>query len=197
MQRAAAAHAPPPTPRSSARRGARPIRSHSPLAGEEPAPGRRPGGVGRRPTDEGSRRQARSLHESGGLLAYAVEVAAIREAPRQARLAARPVIRPALPAPSLARGEGARPDVSGAGLTGAPSAESAVDLTEASSCRSFAAVNGARYARRLRRSKTIDSRKTSEVSCCHEVGGAVCGGEGRADSGREAWETGIETGRFR
>jgi hypothetical protein len=40
---------------------------------------------------------------------------------------------------------------------------SAVDLTEASSFRSFEAVNGARYARRLQRSKTIDSLKTSEV----------------------------------
>jgi hypothetical protein len=45
----------------------------------------------------------------------------------------------------------------------APTAESAADLLEASFFRSFAAVNGARYARRLRRSKTIDGGKTSEV----------------------------------
>jgi hypothetical protein len=38
--------------------------------------------------------------------------------------------------------------------------------------RSFAAVNGAPLARRLRRSKTIDSRKTSEKRGFHEVDGA-------------------------
>jgi hypothetical protein len=53
-------------------------------------------------------------------------------------------------------GEGPRSAIS----TGA--AGSAVGLMEASFFRSFAAVNGARFARRLRRSETIDSRKTSE-----------------------------------
>jgi hypothetical protein len=40
-------------------------------------------------------------------------------------------------------------------------AESAVDLLEASFFRGFDPVNGARFARRLRRSKTIDRVKTS------------------------------------
>ena len=48
------------------------------------------------------------------------------------------------------------------GATGARPAESAVDLVEASFLRSFAAVNGARYARRLRRPQAIDSHETSE-----------------------------------
>ena len=50
----------------------------------------------------------------------------------------------------------------GGDFFGGSSSESAVDLMEASFFRSFAAVNGARYARRLRRSKTIDGGKTSE-----------------------------------
>jgi len=52
---------------------------------------------------------------------------------------------------------------------------------EASFFRSFEAVNGALFARRLRRSKTIDSLKTSEVHastrstawCVTERGGAA------------------------
>jgi hypothetical protein len=40
--------------------------------------------------------------------------------------------------------------------------------------RSFAAVNGARSARRLRRSKTIDGGKTSETRGFHAVDGALC-----------------------
>ena len=61
-----------------------------------------------------------------------------------------------------------RATVSGASLAG-----SAVDLMEASLFRSFDAVNDARFARRLRRSKIIDGVKTSEVhasmrstACC-------------------------------
>lgn len=46
---------------------------------------------------------------------------------------------------------------------GACSAGSAVDLLGASCFRSSAAVKDARYAGRLRRSKTIDGGKTSEV----------------------------------
>jgi hypothetical protein len=38
--------------------------------------------------------------------------------------------------------------------------------------RSFDAVNGAGFARRLRRSKTIDSVKTSETRGFQEVDGA-------------------------
>ena len=48
------------------------------------------------------------------------------------------------------------------GLIGARSAESAVDLMEASSFRSFAAVNGALHAPPPA-AKAIDSRKTSEA----------------------------------
>jgi len=61
------------------------------------------------------------------------------------------------------------------------SAGSAVDLMEASFFRSFDPVNGARSARRLGRSKTIDRAKTSEVHasmrstawCATERGGAA------------------------
>jgi hypothetical protein len=59
-------------------------------------------------------------------------------------------------------------------------AGSAVDLMEASFFRSFEAVNGALFARRLRRSKTIDSLKTSEVHASMRKDGLVCDGEGRA-----------------
>ena len=67
---------------------------------------------------------------------------------------------------SYAAGVGFRealPMRGGVGLIGASSAGGAVDLMEASFFRSFEAVNGALFARRLRRSKTIDSLKTSEV----------------------------------
>ena len=51
---------------------------------------------------------------------------------------------------------------------------------EAAFFRSFDAVNGARFARRLRRSKTIDSVKTSEVHASMRKDGLVRGGGGGA-----------------
>jgi hypothetical protein len=57
---------------------------------------------------------------------------------------------------------------------------------EASFFRSFEAVNGALFARRLRRSKTIDSLKTSEVHASMRKDGLVRDGEGRGGAGRES-----------
>ncbi|MFZ1962809.1 MAG: hypothetical protein WAU78_04950 [Roseiarcus sp.] len=54
-------------------------------------------------------------------------------------------------------------DERGATLADANSAGSAVDLMEASSCRSFAAVPGLRPPQAAREKRAIDSRKTSEV----------------------------------
>ena len=62
---------------------------------------------------------------------------------------------------------------------GACSAGSAVDLLEASCFRSSAAVKDARYARRLRRSKTIDGGKTSEVHAAMRSTAACVAGGGR------------------
>ena len=69
--------------------------------------------------------------------------------------------------------------------------------------RSLNAVNGARFARRLRRSKTIDSVQTSEKRGFHEIDGAprrnaACGAEPpswKSPARREGGESAAATGQ--
>ena len=114
--------------------------------------------------DEGSRRKARCLRESRGLLAYAVEIATIREVRRQARFAARPLIRPrcARP-PSPARGEGARAAMRAAVGMSARPRQRAPSTSWKPLLSEVPSPSRTRYAGRLRRSQTIDGGKTSEV----------------------------------
>jgi hypothetical protein len=76
----------------------------------------------------------------------------------------------------------------------ASSAGSAVGLMEASSFRSLEPVNGARFARRLRRSETIDRLETSEVHASMRSTARCVAERGRGGCRREILERSARIG---